>query len=103
MGVHIVKNGFISAVLAAVAVFSSACNNGDIRTPVAVSNYPSSFVSLDGSITYRRLNVENEMERIGEVSDSITQENVVGLLINRDEVPSASEGLTIYVPTNEAD
>lgn len=102
-GVHIVKNGFISAVLATVAVFSSACDNGDIRTPVAVSNYPSSFVSLDGGITYQRLNDENEIKRIGEVGDSITQENVVGLLMNRDEAPSASEGLTIYVPTNEAD
>lgn len=103
MGVHIVKNGFISTVLATVAVFSSACDNGDIRTPVAVSNYPSSFVSLDGNITYQRLNDENEIKRIGEVGDSITQENVVGLLMNRDEVPLASEGLTIYVPLNEND
>lgn len=55
------------------------------------------------SITYQRLNDEGEMKRIGEVGDSITQENVVGLLMNRDEVPSASEGFTIYVPLNKND
>lgn len=103
MGVHIVKKAFVSAALATVAVFSSACANKDSHTLVAVSNYPSSFVSLDGSISYQRLNDENESKRIGDVNDFITQENVIGLLANRDEVPSVSEGLTIYVPTNETD